>query len=148
MASIGEELRRERSRRGLTYKDIEQVLHIRSTYLEAIEDGNYSLIPGAVYVKGFIRNYGNFLGLDGERLVRQFRATGQVDDTTIPMIMVEDNPGRVDKAETNEYASHGLGHFLDQRRIGFRHWNPENSAIFVAIFLVVVILFMVWLLWL
>ena len=65
MAELGEELRRERVRRNLTFKDVEQVLHIITTYLEAIEDGKYDIIPGQVYVKGFIRNYGNYLDLDG-----------------------------------------------------------------------------------
>ena len=37
MAELGEELRRERVRRNLTFKDVEQVLHIKTTYLEAIE---------------------------------------------------------------------------------------------------------------
>ena len=41
MAELGEELRRERVRRNLTFKDVEQVLHIKTTYLEAIEDGKY-----------------------------------------------------------------------------------------------------------
>ena len=47
MAELGEELRRERVRRNLTFKDIEQVLHIKTTYLEAIEDGNYAVIQDA-----------------------------------------------------------------------------------------------------
>ena len=51
MAELGEELRRERVRRNLTFKDVEQVLHIKTTYLEAIEDGKYDIIPGQVYVK-------------------------------------------------------------------------------------------------
>ena len=78
MASIGEELRRERVRRGLTFKDVEQVLHIRSAYLEAIEDGNFKLIPGHVYTKGFIRNYGNFLALDGTALVEMYKSSVEV----------------------------------------------------------------------
>ena len=48
MASIGEELRRERQRRGVTIKDVEQVLHIRAAYLEALEEDNYKIIPGDV----------------------------------------------------------------------------------------------------
>ena len=78
MAELGEELRRERVRRNLTFKDVEQVLHIKTTYLEAIEDGNYDIIPGQVYVKGCIRNYGNYLDLDGDRLVKVYQ--GQVGD--------------------------------------------------------------------
>lgn len=73
MAFLGDELRRERQRKGLTFEDIEQALHIRAAYLEAIEDGNFDVIPGHVYVKGFIRNYGNFLGLDGQRLVLAYK---------------------------------------------------------------------------
>lgn len=73
MATIGEELRRERLRKGLSFKDIEQVTHIRSAYLEALEVDDYDIIPGAVYVKGFIRNYANFLGLDGEQLVQRYK---------------------------------------------------------------------------
>ena len=80
MAELGEELRRERVRRNLTFKDVEQVLHIRTTYLEAIEDGNYDIIPGQVYVKGFIRNYGSYLDLDGDRLVKAYQSqVGDID---------------------------------------------------------------------
>lgn len=68
MASIGEELRRARMRKGLTLLDVETVLHIRMAYLEAIEEGNFSIIPGHVYTKGFIRNYAEYVGLDGERM--------------------------------------------------------------------------------
>ena len=80
MAELGEELRRERVRRNLTFKDVEQVLHIKQTYLEAIEDGKYDIIPGQVYVKGFIRNYGNYLDLDGDRLVKAYQSqVGDID---------------------------------------------------------------------
>ena len=79
MAELGEELRRERGRRNLTFKDVEQVLHIKNNlFREAIEDGNYDIIPGQVYVKGFIRNHGNYLDLDGDRLVKVYQ--GQVGD--------------------------------------------------------------------
>ena len=92
MAELGEELRRERVRRNLTFKDIEQVLHIKTTYLEAIEDGNYAVIPGRVYAKGFIRNYGNYLGLDGDRLVKVYQnQVGEVDTFTIRPIMRQKN---------------------------------------------------------
>ena len=88
MAELGEELRRERVRRNLTFKDVEQVLHIKTTYLEAIEDGNYDIIPGQVYVKGFIRNYGNYLDLDGDRLVKVYQ--GQVGDIPFLYVLLQD----------------------------------------------------------
>lgn len=74
MSTIGEELRRERNRRGLTIKDIEQVLRIRAAYLEAIEEDNYKIIPGDVYVKGFIGNYADLLGLERHRMVDRYKS--------------------------------------------------------------------------
>lgn len=73
MATIGETLRLERQRKGLHVKDAEAVLHIRSAYLEALEEDAYDLIPGDVYVKGFIRNYATFLGLDGKQMVDHYK---------------------------------------------------------------------------
>jgi cytoskeletal protein RodZ len=69
----GEILRSERQKKGLSVKDVEQATSIRSLYLTAIEEGNYSIVPGEVYLKGFIRNYANFLGLNGTQIVDLYR---------------------------------------------------------------------------
>ncbi len=70
---MGAVLRAERERRGLTVKDIERETSIRSAYIEALESGRYEALPSEVYVKGFIRNYAEFLRLDAGALVRQYR---------------------------------------------------------------------------
>lgn len=77
MPQIGELLRQERERKNLSLKDVENALNIRTAYLQAIEEGRFDVIPGEVYVKGFIRNYGNFLGLDGSQLVAMYREARQ-----------------------------------------------------------------------
>ena len=69
---VGDLLRRERERQKLSIKDIEQGTSIRALYIEAIENGDYDKLPGNVYTKGFIKNYGNFLKLNGDDLSRQF----------------------------------------------------------------------------
>ena len=69
---VGELLRQARERQKLSIKDVEQGTSIRSLYLEAIENGNYDKLPGEVYTKGFIKNYANFLKLDGNSFVRQY----------------------------------------------------------------------------
>ena len=73
MVTIGEILRQERQRQGLTLKDVETGTNIREVYLRAIEDGQFKLVPGEVYLKGFIRNYGNFLGMEGSVLVKRYK---------------------------------------------------------------------------
>lgn len=72
MGSIGETLRTEREKQGFTLADIQMQTKIRSRYLEALENEDFSVIPGDVYVKGFIKNYAQALGLDGQKLADEY----------------------------------------------------------------------------
>ena len=69
---IGEILRREREQQKLTIQDVEQATSIRALYIEALEQGEYDKLPGEVYAKGFIKNYANFLNLNGDDMVKKF----------------------------------------------------------------------------
>ena len=69
---VGDILRREREKQGLTIADIEKGTSIRGLYIEHIERGNIGELPGLVYAKGFVRNYAKFLCLNAEALVQQF----------------------------------------------------------------------------
>lgn len=69
---LGDVLRQERERQNLTIHDIEDRTNIRTLYLEAIEAGNYKVVPGEVYLKGFIKSYATALGLDGAAMVRLY----------------------------------------------------------------------------
>lgn len=70
---IGSTLRAEREKKGLTIAEIEKETSIRGRYLEALEQGKYDELPNEVYVKGFIRNYAEYLGLDAGALVQAYR---------------------------------------------------------------------------
>ena len=72
-SSIGEVLRLAREQQGLTLQDVSDALNIKREYLEALEKDEYDAIPGAVFVKGFLRNYGIFLELDGIVLAREYK---------------------------------------------------------------------------
>lgn len=69
---FGDVLRQERERQNLTIHDVEERTNIRTLYLEAIEAGNYKVVPGEVYLKGFIKSYATALGLDGAAMVRAY----------------------------------------------------------------------------
>jgi cytoskeletal protein RodZ len=73
-ASVGAALREARERQGISLEDVARKTNIRLNYLEAIEQERFDAVPGDVFVRGIIRQYGNFLGLDGMELVRQYRA--------------------------------------------------------------------------
>jgi cytoskeletal protein RodZ len=70
---LGEVLRTAREARGVDLARVERDTKIRARYLTALEAGDYAELPGAVYTKGFLRNYGAYLGLDPEYLVDLFR---------------------------------------------------------------------------
>lgn len=72
--SVGTILREARIRRGLSLIEAEKATSIRCSYLDALEQDEYHKLPEEVYVKGMIRNYGNFLGLNGPELVDSYKA--------------------------------------------------------------------------
>jgi cytoskeleton protein RodZ len=75
-AKVGMELRHVRERLGWRLTDVAAELRIRLPYLEAIERGELSALPGAAYQTGFVRTYSQALGLDGDEILRRFRAEG------------------------------------------------------------------------
>ncbi len=70
---VGEILRRKRESYGQDLTTVAAQLHIRLAYLQAVEAGRFKDLPGMAYASGFVRSYGDYLGLDGEELVRLFR---------------------------------------------------------------------------
>lgn len=72
MSSIGNILRTERETQGRTLTEVSKAVYIKTKYLSALEEENFAAIPGEVYVKGFIRAYASYLGMDGEALVAQY----------------------------------------------------------------------------
>lgn len=70
---VGEILRRARVYYNQSVDDVGGILRIRAVHLEAIEQGRIDDLPGRVYAFGFIRAYAEYLGLDGEKIVRLFK---------------------------------------------------------------------------
>ena len=74
---VGAELRAARLRLGWRLPDVAASLRIRLPYLEAIEEGRLSDLPGNAYAVGFLRSYATVLGLDAAEVARRFRAEAQ-----------------------------------------------------------------------
>ncbi len=95
-ATIGSELRQQRETRGYTLADVEAYLRIRHSYLEAIEAGQFSDLPGTTYVVGFIRSYARFLELDADDIVDRVRAC-QSQQKQVPYKLVLPGPAKYGK---------------------------------------------------
>ena len=74
MFEIGDSLREARLRRSLDFAQVEQVTKIRGKYLRALEDEQFDHLPSPTYVKGFLRSYADYLGLDGQLYVDEYNS--------------------------------------------------------------------------
>jgi hypothetical protein len=71
---IGSSLREARMRQGLDFPQIEAATKVRGKYLRALEDEQFTQLPAQTYVKGFLRTYAEYLGLDGQLYVDEFNS--------------------------------------------------------------------------
>ena len=72
MFEIGSTLREARERRQLTHDQVEGETKIRAKYVRALEDEQFEILPSGTYVKGFLRSYADFLGLEGQIFVDEY----------------------------------------------------------------------------
>jgi cytoskeleton protein RodZ len=69
---IGTTLSEARKQKKVSLKKIAQETKISSRYLQALETETYDIFPAEVYLKGFLRSYAQYLGLDGDEIVRAY----------------------------------------------------------------------------
>jgi cytoskeletal protein RodZ len=80
---FGEHLRREREMRGISLEEIASATRISTRFLEALENEQWSQLPGGVFNRGFVRAVAHHLGLDEESLVAEYTlATGDLPAST------------------------------------------------------------------
>jgi cytoskeletal protein RodZ len=73
MPGIGETLREARMRRRIDMAEVETATKIRAKYLRALENEEWSLLPGTTFVKTFLRTYAEYLELDARTLVEEYK---------------------------------------------------------------------------
>src|SRR5437870_577116 len=85
MFEIGSSLREARLRQGLDFPEVEQATKIRGKYLRALEEEHFDVLPAQTYVKGFLRSYSEYLGLDGQLYVDEFNSRYVVGEDEPPI---------------------------------------------------------------
>lgn len=70
--TLGERMKKMRNERHLSLSEISKSTKIQTKYLEYLEEGEYTKLPADVYVKGFLRSYSIFMGLNECALIKQF----------------------------------------------------------------------------
>jgi Helix-turn-helix domain len=82
MLDIGAQLRETRMRRRIDISEVEAATKIRAKYLRALENEEWSLLPGPTFVKTFLRTYAEYLDLDARSLVEEYRQRYERPSTT------------------------------------------------------------------
>ena len=85
MFEIGNSLREARLRQQLEFPELEQQTKIRTKYLKALEDEKFDVLPAPTYVKGFLRNYADALGLEGQLYVDEYNSRFVTGEEDIPL---------------------------------------------------------------
>ncbi len=141
--SIGEILRTEREKQGLSLADISRRTYIAESYLWALETDDYSRLPGAVYIKGWLRNYGETLGLSGIALVDRWNEEHR--SRRRPIIA-----GAAVRAERSYITSPERVELLGRKRRGTarRRQRSRQARIWFAFGWLLLAVAVVWIFWL
>lgn len=80
---MGELLRSTRHTRNISISQVAAATRIKPVFLQALEEGEYGLLPGPAYVTGFLRNYAQYLGLHPDDVVQDFYAYTPAPQPTV-----------------------------------------------------------------
>ncbi len=85
MFEIGNSLREARLRQQVDFPEAEHGTKIRAKYLRALEEERFEVLPSHTYVKGFLRSYAEYLGLDGQLYVDEYNSRFVAGDEDLPL---------------------------------------------------------------
>lgn len=115
MTSLGQELKKQRESRNISIDEMASSTKIVSRYLEALEQDRFDAMPGGFFVRGILRTYAMYVGLDENEVLEKYRAAGVLDE-----------PARA-KAQ----APRGLPDTAEKRKIA--PWLMAGVAVLVVI---------------
>ena len=130
LTELGARLKEARLAKGYSLEDLQEITKIQKRYLVGIEEGNYSIMPGSFYVRAFIKQYAEAVGLDPEELLDQFK---------------KDVPGTQNEEVVQSYAQSP-----SRRKLSNRSSSKTMEAmpkIIVGLFIIVIIA-LIWILFL
>lgn len=93
LTELGNRLREAREAKGMTLDDLQQVTKIQKRYLQGIEEGNYDVMPGRFYVRAFIKQYAESVGLDSEELFEEYKSD-------LPSTSTNELPNQLPRVQT------------------------------------------------
>ncbi|MFC0296766.1 helix-turn-helix domain-containing protein [Geobacillus jurassicus] len=118
MTELGKRLREAREEKNMSLDELQEMTKIQKRYLIGIEEGNYAIMPGNFYVRAFIRQYAEAVGLDPDELFEQYKQD-------IPQSYQDDIPQTLSRVKTRQQLSAEGAKWLD--------WLPKVIVAAVVI---------------
>lgn len=106
VTELGNRLKEARLAKNLSLDDLQSLTKIQKRYLIGIEEGNYSSMPGNFYVRAFIKQYTEALGLDPDEIFETYKSE-------IPASLNEELPQQLSRVKTNKALSEGNSKIFD-----------------------------------
>jgi cytoskeleton protein RodZ len=82
LGELGQLLKEAREKKGLSIAEVEEDTRIRQAQIQALEEEDYGKLPSTIYLKGLLRSYARYLGLDLTEVMRLFGAEDTANSTT------------------------------------------------------------------
>ncbi|WP_051662902.1 helix-turn-helix domain-containing protein [Alicyclobacillus macrosporangiidus] len=117
LRALGVQLREQRLRLGIGLDELQAATKIRKRYLEALESGDWSILPGDVYARGFVRSYAEAVGLDGRQLLEAYVDGPAEEMSTDPVSSVNrDSPAEAPSPSPDVRPAHVVAEPDRERR--------------------------------
>jgi len=112
MSDLGVLLRTAREERGYSLDDIQEMTKIRKRYLEALESGDHNVLPGSFYVRAFVKNYSEAVGLNPDEVLRVYQhEVPSTVEPTAEQVPIR-SPRRVKSQATERWGKIGFNLFM------------------------------------
>jgi len=95
LTELGKRLKEAREQQNISLEDLQKLTKIQKRYLTGIEEGNYDLMPGKFYVRAFIKQYCEAVGLNADEIFEEYKAD-------IPRSQNEDIPEQLSRVKTRK----------------------------------------------
>ncbi|MFP3508348.1 DUF4115 domain-containing protein [Peribacillus sp. SIMBA_075] len=95
LTELGNRLKEAREAKRLSLEDLQELTKIQKRYLIGIEEGNYSMMPGKFYVRAFIKQYCEAVGLDSEEIFEQYKSE-------VPSVYSEELPEQLSRVQSRK----------------------------------------------
>jgi len=108
VSELGEVLKKARLEKKMSLDEIQDVTKIRKRYLEALESGEYNVLPGKFYIRAFIKSYAEVVGLDSEEVLKYYHDEVPATETVVNEPIPARKPKKMRSASSEKFGKIGF----------------------------------------